>query len=230
VNTPLFNLLTELLNDRDSNNPAFNYLLNDYAKYHFVMVILGGISFISLAIFSGYQMRLITKNASFIANLKTIRGKAALYLSTLTGFLALSLVLIVIGNLGNALNPRPGFKSSLGMLGNPPSGTKKALLQQSYADWIESESASIPRTVSRIVDDRISWQMPKALICLVLLALFIYLCKLVWAPILRGAEAHIYQLFALGVFLSVICGLLLIMAIANAQGSIAPVSLSLFFS
>ena len=234
MNTSLFDLLTDLINNGDSRNPAFVYLLDEYAKYHYVMVVLGGISVIALSILAGSQLNRLRRCSYFHLHVKTVSGKASLYLGAFSGFLALVLGLIVVGNLGNAVNPRPGFKNSLGMLGNPLAGTKSALLQQIYADWIRSESSSLPHYISKISDERISWQMPKAIICFVLFALFLYLSKIVWTPLVSGSldsqKPNMYRSFALGILLSFICALLFIMTVANAQGSIAPVSLSLFFS
>jgi hypothetical protein len=234
MNSSLYELLTKLLSTEESKNPAFNYLLNDYTKYHYVMVILGGFACISLAVFSIRQFKKLRASDSFISHLKTMRGKALLYLGSLTSFLALTLGIIVIGNLGNALNPKTGFNNSLEMLGNPSHGTKAALLQQTYVEWIQSEKSAVPDYVSQVISERISWQLPKALVCLLLLAIFIYLSKLAWNPLLKetlqSGKPRMRRLFATGVFLSFVCVLLLIMVIANIQGAIAPVSLSLFFA
>ena len=234
MNSSLYELLTKLLSTEESKNPAFNYLLIDYAKYHYVMVILGGLSCIALAILSISQFNRLRISGWFISHLKTTRGKASLYLSSLSGVLAISLGLILIGNLGNALNPRAGFKNSLDMLGNPSPGTKTAYLQQTYVEWIQSEKSTLPDYVSQVINERISWQLPKALICLLLLAIFIYLSILAWNPLLKetfqSGKPRMRRLFATGVFLSFVCVLLLIMVIANIQGAIAPVSLSLFFA
>jgi hypothetical protein len=234
MKSPLYELLTKLLSTQDSKNPAFNYLLNDYAKYHYVMVILGGLSCIALAILSISQFNRLRISGSFTSHLKTTRGIASLFLSSLSGILAISLGLILIGNLGNALNPRAGFKNSLDMLGNPSPGTQAAQLQQSYVNWIQSEKSTVPNYVTQVINERISWQLPKALICSLLLVVFVYLSKLVWKQLLRenaGIKGrHAQGLFVAGIFLSFITLLLLIMSIANAQGSIAPVSLSLFFA
>ena len=231
---PLRELLLELLQDANSRNPAYEFLLNDYSKYHFVMVILGGISAVALTFFAGYQFRLLLKDRSLLSNLKATTGKVNLYLGTFTGFLALALWLIVIGNLGNAINPKSGFRNSLEMLGTPVAGSKSALLQKTFTEWIKSEKSSRPAYINNLIDERLSWQIPKAVICILLLALLVYISKRVWATLVNKpfllSKRRTCALFSLGILLSLICSLLLAMAIANTQGSIAPMALSLFFS
>lgn len=230
----LQDLLQELTQASDTNNPAYKFLLNDYAKYHYVMVVLGGASVIALTFFAGYQFRLLRKSESLSANLRTVIGKAYLYLGAFTAFLAVVLGLIVIGNLGNALNPKLGFQNSLEMLGTPIAGSKSALLQDSFTKWVQSERPSAPAYINQIVAERLSWQIPKAIISFLLLALCIYISKRVWSSLVNSPNSHnrrrTYVQFYLGILLSLISTLLLVLAIANTQGSIAPVALSLFFS
>lgn len=230
----LQDLLQELIHASNSNNPAYKFLLNDYAKYHYVMVVLGGASVIALTFFAGYQFRLLRTSRGISANLKTISEKVYLYLGTFTAFLSVVLGLIVIGNLGNALNPKLGFKNSLEMLGTPTEGSKSALLQDSFTEWVHSEKRTAPAYINQIVDERLSWQMPKAITSFLLLALLIYISKRVWGSLVNNSnplsKRGRYVQFSLGILLSLICTLLLVMAIANTQGSIAPVALSLFFS
>ena len=198
------------------------------------MVIVGGFSVFVLTLFAGYQFRLLRKSRSLSGNLKSISGKVYLYLGTFTAFLAVVLGLIVIGNLGNALNPKSGFMNSLGMLGTPITGSKSAMLQDSFTEWVQSERLSAPAYINQIVEERLSWQMPKAIISFLLLALLTYISKQVWSSLVNNSDVfnkrRAYAQFSLGVLLSLICTLLLVMAIANTQGSIAPVVLSLFFS
>ena len=230
----LKDILQKLVQESDSSNPAYKFLLNDYAKYHFVMVVLGGVTVVALTFFAGYQFRLLQMSGGLSSSLKTIVGKAYLYLGTLTAFLAFVFSLIAFGNLGNALNPRIGFQNSLEMLGAPIAGSKSALLQDSFTKWVRSESPSAPTDINKIVNDRLSWQMPKAIMSFLLLILLIYISRRVWAILVNNSHhlsrRRTFALFSLGVLLSLICTLLLVMTIANAQGSIAPMALSLFFS
>lgn len=230
----LQDLLLKLILETNSKNPAYKFLLNDYAKYHFVMVILGGISAITLTFLAGYQFHLLRKEGNLAARMKEVSGKANLYLGAYSGFLALAFGLIVIGNLGNAMSPKSGFRNSLEILGNPVAGSKTFLLQENFREWIESEKTSIPAYLNYVVEERLSWQIPKAVISFLLLAILIYISMRLWAKLIHNSyslsKRRTAALFALGILLSLICTLFLVMAIANTQGSIAPIALSLFFS
>jgi hypothetical protein len=234
VRNSLQDLLQELLLANSSNNPAYKFLLSDYAKYHFVMVVLGSAYVFALILISSKNFRLLFKNRNFLANAKTPAGKANLFLGAYTGFLAFLFGLIVIGNFGNAINPKLGLKNSLELLGSPRSGSSAARLQQSFADWIQSEKRPMPGYIRHIVDQRLEWQLPKAIICSLLLVLFLYISKRVWGLLLDSSgpenKRSRYFYFASGFLLSLITTLLSAMAIANTQGSLAPVALTLFFT
>lgn len=227
-------LLQELLSSKTTDNFALNYLLNDYAKYHFVMVIGGGLGAALLLALSINQSLLFWESKNPFQNLKTLSGKIHFYLGCLSGALGIALTLIVIGNLGNAINPRKGFEGALTMMEMPSSGSRTAQIQSSFTQWLRSGSESIPPLVRESVSDRLAWQRPKAIICLALLVLTIFLSKKVWRSLIAKSQQFnrikTIMYFCAGVLLSLTGTLFLVMFIGNTQGSFAPMALSLFFS
>jgi hypothetical protein len=234
MGTTLQALLTRLLNSGDTESAALNFLVDDYAKYHFVMVFLGGASLLLLLIFSLHQFRALLIGGNLTQNFRSLPGKVHLYLATFSGFVGLLMALVVAGNLGNALQPITGFKNSLTMLGDPISGSKSARIQMSFTEWLTTGDRQPPAYITQTIDERLAWQRPKAIICFLLLGLAIYFSWRIWVSLINGSISSSRLVkrgrFALGVLLSLIVLLLLIMFIANTQGSFAPAALTLFFS
>jgi RsiW-degrading membrane proteinase PrsW (M82 family) len=234
MTSDLASLLKSMLNSRSPLNFAAQYLVDDYAKYHFVMVILGGLTSITLLMLSYMQLRGYSIYRKQAKPRSRMVWAIYLYFGTFTSFLAVALALIVVGNLGNALNPKAGLLHSLPMLSQGNSAGKMNQYQQSIFDWLQSGSTAEPSEVHRVVAERLAWQRPKAIISFALLIATLYLLR----RIVRSLRSRMGQLsrlrssisFLSGFLLSLFATLLIVMTIANTQGSFAPVSLSLFFS
>jgi hypothetical protein len=197
--TELPTTLQHLLQSHTDSNPAFNALLHDYASYHAVLVVLGG---------------LVTSGLVLLTVRAWRRSRA---LAVASAVLSLLIALIVFANAGNVLNPRHGLEGNIPMLRATPPGTEQAKVQQAANAWLRSGSADKPRLLQDKIDARLSWQRPKAIITSVLFVAVAGLC-------VRIRRRRIVSMVA------TLCTLvLLVMAVANTQASVAPVFLTVLY-
>jgi hypothetical protein len=191
--------LERLLQPHAESNPAFDALLHDYAAYHAVLVVLGG---------------LVTSGLVLLTVRAWRRSRA---LAVASAALGLLMALIVFANAGNALNPRHGLEGAIPLLRATQPGTEQARVQQAANAWLRSGSAGKPRLLQERIDARLSWQRPKAIITSVLFVAFAGLCFRLRR---RRILSTVTMLCAL---------VLLVMAVANTQASFAPVFLTVLY-
>jgi hypothetical protein len=228
--------LNNLLQSGTRSNPALNNLLSDYTKYHVVLLIVGGL----------FTLILITLSVLFWARFKralktdtskwTFEKKTYFSFALLTTIVGLFMSLIVVANASNVLNPRQGFSGAVGILGTSQAGTHKAELYQSFNTWLQSGSTHVPSLIQSKINDRLAWQRPKAVICGILLAIFVVVSVRIWDTLIRQSKVRETKqkleekaLFFSGVVAVAICLLLMLMVIGNTQGAFAPISLTLFY-
>lgn len=210
------------------SNPALQYLLYDYSKYHWVLVILGTFSLAVLFIIVRKYWKL------FRIFRKSVGGFASLFIASFSSLIFFVMSLILFGNFLNAITPERGFSEAISSLSSNTTSAKSAKLFSIYSSWIESGDSKLPPYIENIVHERLSWQLPKAIICTILLALTLIATKKLWNYVISTGSTHPKSkqaaLLVSGASLSFISTLLWIMAIANIQASVAPVTLSLLFS
>jgi hypothetical protein len=197
--TELPTTLQHLLQTNADANPAFNALLHDYAKYHAVLAVLGG---------------LVTSGLVLLTVRAWRRSRALAVASALLGLLT---AVIVFANAGNALNPRHGLEGTIPMLRATLPGTEQAHVQQATDAWLRSGSADKPRLLQDKIDARLSWQRPKAIITSALFVAFAGLC-------IRIRRRRIVSTLTMLCTL-----VLLVMAVANTQASFAPIFLTVLY-
>jgi len=95
--------------------------------------------------------------------------------------------------------------------------------------WLRAGSAQISPPLQQAIDDRLAWQLPKAVICSVLLVAFVTLTVLLWRRLLRqSATGETVRgrgrrlMLGSGVLSAGACPLLMVMVIGNAQSAYAP--------
>ena len=236
MNSGLRTTLAELLESGSDSNPALDELLRDYVEYHLVFIAIGGlllVAFAALAIFSWRRFR-STPNSE---NRRWSFERASyLLFAVSSGAFALMVALITAANASNVADPRHGFSGALGMIGTPRAGTRAADLHQAFTTWLQSGQTEIPDVVRSRIDDRLAWQRPKAIICSALLVLALLLSGYIWRTLIRqsrtrqtGWRAKDLALLATGVVAGPVCVLLMAMVIGNAQASVAPLSMTLFY-
>jgi uncharacterized membrane protein len=225
--------LNNLLQSGTRSNPALNSLLDDYIKYHVILLIVGGFFTVILAILSILFWARCKRSPNLNNSKWTFEQKTYFSFGLLTTIVGLLMALLVGVNAGTVLKPQPGFSGVISMLGRSPSGTPKAELQQSFNRWLQSGSTQIPPLVQSKINDRLAWQQPKAIICSVLLTTFSMVSMRIWGKLIRqskvlGTKPKLKLLFS-GVIGVAVCFLLMLMVIGNMQASFAPMSLTLVY-
>jgi len=227
--------LTKLLQSGTQSNPALNELLNDYARYHLVLVVLGGIftlTFIAVSIFCWVKFKAMAKTD---AGKWTFGKKTFLSFAILATTTTLLMMLIVAANISNVVDSRRGFAGTLSMI-SAPAGTQRAELHQSFNVWLQSGDTKMPSTVQNKINDRLAWQLPKAIISTILLAVFATVSVRVWNDLIKrsrdqktkpGKKQNV--LLALGILITIACFPLILMVIGNTQAALAPIALTLLF-
>lgn len=93
----------------------------------------------------------------------------------------------------------------------------------------------MPSLIQSEIDDRLAWQRPKAVICSVLLIVFVGLSVRLWRTAIDKSRAgettrtlRERALLATGCSTVVASLLLMLMVIGNTQASFAPMGLTLF--
>jgi len=227
--------LDELLRSGTTSNPALNSLLDDYTTYHLVLVGVGslfllGFVLLSIRSWTGFRRAPRARDRRW-----TFEQRAYLSFAALGGVLGALMTVLIAANLSSVLDPRRGFAGSLGMVGTPRPGTATAGLHQAFTTWLQSDSSATPQLVQRAIDDRLAWQRPKAVICIVLLVVSVWLCVRIWRSLIVTSRVgeNGRNLTTVGRRLGrwslvTVCFLLMLMVLGNTQASIAPLGLTLF--
>ena len=225
-------MLRNLLKSGTDSNPALNSLLEDYARYHFVLVGFAGAFVVGFLILGVFSLRRVLKSPMTDARRWTFERRTYLFFGLTSLSLALAMAFIVGVNLLNALDPRPGFSGTLSGIGSPSPGTPRAELHEAFATWLQSGSTERPVLVQDSINDRLAWQRPKAIVCGLLLVGLVAAGTRIWRTLIersrvRATTGRDRLLLAAGIGSAMVCLLLMIMVIANTQASLAPLGLTL---
>lgn len=210
-------------------NPAIKLLVDDYAKYHTVLAIAGSVVLLILVIltisfWTRFKRISTPKKSKWPFNKKV-------YFSFSMFFMGFSLFfgLVVAANVSTALKPQPGFR----LLAESTTTAPASAEGQALTAWIQSPDNTLPPVLEQKAQDRISWQRPKAIICGILFIASLIGSWYVWSYLLSVAQienklsgAKQKILIAVGVMGAFVSMLLIVMTLANMQGSIAPVAIS----
>jgi uncharacterized membrane protein YidH (DUF202 family) len=235
-NNSLQNTLYNLAQSDSLSNPAFNALLQDYTTYHAVLFIEGGIFTLLLMALSVYLWQKFGRMPKNATRNWTFEKTTYFSFGLVSAVVMLFMLLIVTANLSNVLNPQDGFIQSIPDLGTPQEGTQKAALYQAVDTWAQSGGVQLPPILQKEVDNRLSWQKPKAIVCSILLVLVAIFAMSIWRKLIKFSRASeaIWSLkekalIAIGVLAVPVALLLLLMTLANTQASFAPIMLTLLF-
>jgi hypothetical protein len=236
-NNDLQNTLYLLAQSGSLSNPAYNLLWQDYTRYHTVLLIEGGLFALLLLILSTSLWRRFKRLRKVETGSWTFEEKTYFCLGLITAVVALFMLLIVVANLSNVVNPRDGFVQSIPVLGKPQAGTLKAALYQAVNTWAQSGETQMPFLLQDEVRKRLSWQQPKAIICSFLLVVLAIFTARIWQKLIRNSRASepIWSLkekmlLVMGIMTVPVTFLLMIMVLANTQALFAPIFLTLLFS
>ncbi len=235
-NDSLQTTLNNLLQSGTQSNPALNSLLSDYIKYHVVFLIVGGLFTLILLTLSILFWTRYKKTPKTAISKWIFEKKTYFSFSLLTTIVGLFMALIVVANTSTVLNPQQGFSGVVGMLGISQTDEQKVQLHQSFNIWLQSGSTHIPALIQSKINDRLAWQLPKAIICSALLIIFIVVSVYIWGTLIRQSKVREMKrtlkekmLLFSGVVSVAVCLLLMLMVIGNMQGAFAPLSLTLLY-
>jgi len=236
VNETLPDTLKALLRSGDDSNPALKVLVSDYTRYHLVLVIVGGLFLVATAVLTVIFWRRFRRAPRTDTRKWTFEKKTYFWFGALGVLVGVLLAVIVAANVSTVLSPRQGFSGSIGLLGSAKAGSPAEALQASFDGWLQSGSSDVPAQVQASIDDRLSWQRPKAIICSVLLILVAVLSAGVWRSLIRRSRAGVGRwtlkdaaLLLVGFVTVGMCLLLMLMVMGNTQASLAPISLTMFY-
>jgi uncharacterized membrane protein YidH (DUF202 family) len=228
--------LHSLLESGTDTNPALAALLHDYTRYHQVLVVVGGIFLVAVTGLSVLLWRRFRRSRSAASPAPRFERRTYFWSALLLTGVSMLLALVVAANISNVLDPRHGFGGAIGLVGSPKAGTSAEELQAAYATWLTSGTDEVPPRVTEAIDDRLAWQRPKAIITSALLAGFVALAAVTWRSLIRRSRGRTgrrplreWSLLGLGLVSGAACLLLMLMVMGNTQGSIAPLSLTLFY-
>jgi len=237
VDLSLQEVLRGLLMSGTDSNLALNALLSDYARYHAVLAIVGGLFLLGLVVLAVFCWRRFAQAPKVDGRSWTFERTTFLCFGILSVAVGLFMILIVAANVTTVLSPRDGFAGSIHLLSTPQPGSSKADFYGSVTTWLRSGSAETPPALQSRIDDRLAWQRPKAIVTSVLLVLFLLVSALIWRSLIHRSRdrtarwrAKEFVLLLLGVVSVLACLVLMLMVMGNTQGSIAPLSLTLFFA
>ena len=224
--------LSSLLESGTDTNPALSALLADYTAYHRVLVVVGSVLLLLTSAFALLAWVRVRRTRG-TGRRWTFERRTWLAFALLATGLALFLGLVVAANISTVLDPRAGFADALGLLGDPRPGSRTAEVQGAVDAWLRSGSAVVPPEVERAIDARLSWQRPKAIITTGLLVALVVLTALVFRRLVRRSHtarpsAGDRLLLLAGAGSTAVCLVLVLMVLGNTQGSLAPLSLTLF--
>ncbi len=232
----LHSTLDRLAQPGAAPNAAFDALLADYSRFHWVLAVLSLMVGVCVGGFAIWAWRRSLSRTAAGERRWTVNRVASILAALASTAVGLIMALISAANLSNALKPLDGFRGSIGLIGTPEPGSSAAQLHQAFDQWMQSGNASVPSEVARSVDARLAWQRPKAIICAILLVVVVMLAWRLWRAL--GARAarpgHRWVLSEVGrVGLglgSIGVGLVLtLMVMGNTQASMAPVAMTLFY-
>lgn len=227
--------LRELLRVDGGSNAALGALIDDYSRYHAVLAGLGSgftIALIAIGIAAWRRRRLEALRPD---GPSTFARRTYLVCTILALLIAAFLGLVSVANVSNMLHPRDGLQGSIALLQSAPKDQTLVAFHAATAEWLRSGGAAVPATVQARVDERLSWQRPKAVVCVLLLALFVLLAHRAWRRLIAssrvaGARWNAGRLGRLtfGLFTAGMSVLLMLMVMGNVQASIAPLAATVF--
>lgn len=228
--------LSTLIQSGSRSNSAMNALLNDYIKYHVVLVVVGGffaLIVLLLSLFFWVQWKRAPKAA---LHKWTFEKKIYFFLGVVSTIISLLIALIVAINATTVLNPLPGFSSLVDSLGTPTPGSHMDKLYQAFATWLQSGSTHIPSLIQSKVNERFTFHTTRAIVGGMLLIIFVVLNTWIWKTVIKQPQVRKSKwrlkeraLFVSGIATITFSFLLMLIIIANIQGALAPLTLTMMY-
>ena len=198
-------------------NAAYDRVLADDRNYHIVFLVVGGLFTLLLLLFTVFSWRRFKQ-----AHRHTFERRTYLASGTAGVTLVLFLAVALWANVTSVVNPRKTL-----------SGTTFSPVGEA---WVRSGSAQISPGLQQAIDDRLAWQRPKAVICIVLLVALVLTTMFIWRTLIRRSatgepvrKLGRRMMLGAGVLSAAACVLLMLMVIGNTEGALAPLTLTVIY-
>jgi hypothetical protein len=229
-------VLEQALAEGRTSNAALDAVMADYARYHAVLAVVGGLATAALVVVAVLSLLRARRALSRDGRRWTVERTALLLIGLGSALMAALLGVVVAANIGTALRPQRGFEGAVTSLSAAAPGSHRDQVQSAYAAWLRSGSAQLPDDVADAVRGRLDWQAPKAAITTLLLVLACAAAATLLRRIRSSSRAPggpgrgraWGALAGLGAA-SMVCVLLLLMVLGNSQAALAPVAITMFY-
>lgn len=208
-------------------NPALDTLLDDYTRYHRVFVVVGAPVVVALSVLTVWLWARSRRAPRVVHATRSFERTAYVSLAVASTLFTAFLALALAANVSTVRHPAPGFAplaDAARMVETPQ--------HRLVVAWIDSGDETVPAAIRSAVDDRLSWQRPKAIGSTILLVACATACVLIWRTLIRrsrtdGASRRPGRgLLVAGVTTTLGSMLLVVMAIANTQATLAPLTIT----
>jgi hypothetical protein len=218
------------------SNAALNTLINDFARYHLVLIVACAPIFVALLVVSVVFWRR-WQGAPKPGHRWWSFERAAYFLFALVStVVGLSVAFVIAVNATNAFDARHGFAALVQGLGTPQAGTAMGRLYETFATWIRSGSPVMPPAIQRRVHERVLFHTARVVVAAILLGLILVLATSTWRRFIRQSrQPHARWTVQRGALLLVgaatvtLSLFLVIVVVANLQGAFAPITQTLLF-
>jgi hypothetical protein len=223
--------LVRAVTEPRSSNPAVRTLVDDFVRFHAVMAVMAATLSLVL-LFASFRRLRSYRRAGRPADFgdRFERRMQIGFAGFFATFGALC-CLIALANASTALEPEAGLVGAIELSSTPSTGA----VGREALDWVNSGSARVPPAIAAAVDTRHSWQRPKAIVCGALSILMVLLSvrqsrRMVHDARLPRRYGTLKRTasMATGIGSVFVTTLLIVMAMANTQASIAPLTISVF--
>lgn len=210
-------------------------LTRDYVSYHLVFVAGGALVVIAALVLAALSLRERVRLGGTRPghDLRFARLAYAAF-ATIGLLTAVGMTILVLANFGNALSPAAGLADAIEVVSSQTASSPRSDVQEAGAAWLNAGDAAMPDVLKRAIDERLSWQAPKAVISLIALAVAVAFSVLWWKQLVRRSlraqpTAGISWMtgVAIGCLMTPTCFVLMVLSLVNAQASIAPIVLTL---
>ena len=230
VHDALYTTLSRLTRSGWRSNPAMRTLLGDYARYHYVLVGAGAclvLLFAALAIVFWRRVRTLPK-ASVRA--WSFEKKTYFSFAVLSSAVAALIALLVVANATNAAAPLHGFALLVDSATTP-----NRSLHHVFYHWLQSGDGHVPAGIEKKIHERIVFQTVHIVEFGLLLAESVALSVILFRYLIRTSRASASRLrfkertyVVAGGALVAVSLVSMLIVVANLQGALAPITITLF--
>jgi hypothetical protein len=236
MNDTLQTTLNDLIQSGTGTNPAMNTLINDYTTYHVVFVIAGVLLVVLFVLLSIFFWSKWKRSPKTDKSKWAVEKKVYFSFGVLSIVVGLTMALITVANVTNALNPLHGFSLLPASIETPTVGTQKDQLYRAFNTWLQSGSAEMPPIIQSKIHERTAFHTTKAIICALLLVLFVVLSRFIWSQLFQRMSVirSKWRLKEIALLISgsvvvALCLLMMIIVVANTQAAFGPITLTLLY-